>query len=352
VAAAVIEPEFPLQIGRLRLETPLVLAPLAGWTSLAFRLQLRRLGGVGLAVTEVIPASSLLQGHARSHRFLATAAGDEPLSVQINARTPREAGEAARAVEQMGYGAVDFNLGCPVRKVTRKGGGAAMGACPSSAARAIGEAVQAVGIPVTAKLRLGWDAGDLSAPEVARALEDAGVSAIAVHGRTRAQCFAGPVDRLGIRAVVSAVSVPVFANGDVLTVDDALSMLEDTGAAGLMIGRGAVEDPWLFRDVDAALRGADAPPPPTLADHAAFVAAHYHALVELVGEWAGTRQFRKALRTAAARLGAPAVTLERAVRVDGPGDVAAVLAEVVERGGPPRPPGGHVPVPKRPVDHW
>jgi nifR3 family TIM-barrel protein len=206
----------PLRIGTLEIASNLCLAPLAGYTSLAFRLTVREMGGLGLATTEVVSARLLREGNRRTEAFLRSAPADRPLAVQIDAATPDEARDAVAILEARGADAVDINMGCPVRKLARKGKGAALARSADEAAAVARAAVEAARrIPVTAKMRLGWDEGDLTAPDLARALEAAGVAAVAVHGRRRAQCFRGTVDRAGIRAVVRATSIPVLGNGDI-----------------------------------------------------------------------------------------------------------------------------------------
>lgn len=336
-----------MRLGPHALCTNLWLAPLAGWTSLAFREGVRALGGVGLAVTEVVSAPALLAGGKRRNQYTLTSERDSPLSVQVNARDAEEARLAAKWVEDNGYAAVDFNLGCPVRKITRKGGGASLGRSPEQTAEVIGAAVDAVRIPVTAKIRLGWDVGDLTGPDVTRALEQVGVSAVVVHGRTRAQAFAGTVDREGIRAVASAVSIPVLANGDVLTSQDARSLLRDTGAAGLMIGRGAIENPWLFAEL-AGLRDT----PPSVEERIAFARGHFDRLLTIRPEGVAARLFRKILFVYVSAAGGQAALGEPAVRVDTATDVHAVLDRLALVPLQKRLPGGLVKTPKRPVDHW
>jgi nifR3 family TIM-barrel protein len=342
-----------VKLGALTLSSNLWLAPLAGWTSSPFRAAVRAIGGVGLAVTEVVSARALAQGAEKTLAYLERLPGDQPLAVQFNARTPEEARDAARYVEARGFEAVDFNLGCPVRKVARKGGGAALGRDADAVAEVVGAAVEACSIPVTAKLRLGWSEGSLTAPQVASALAKVGVAAVCVHGRTREQVFAGSVCADGIRSVVEAApTIPVIANGDVLTPQGAADMLARTGAAGVMIGRGAIENPWIFRQTLAHLRGDPAPRLPSLAERRAFLQAHYTGLCALVGDRRGTLQFRKVLKACLRSLGAPEELLPRAVRIEGLPDLLLILRALTEESLNPPPPGGLVPTPKRPVDHW
>jgi nifR3 family TIM-barrel protein len=272
--------------------------------------------------------------------------------VQINARTPAEARDAARVVEDGGYALLDFNLGCPVRKIVRKGGGAALGCSAVEAAEVVHHAVSAVKIPVTAKLRLGWDSAQLTAPDVAKELQAAGVAALAVHGRTRCQAFSGAVDREGIRQTVAAVTVPVFANGDILTVEDIVGMLRDTGAAGVMVGRGVIADPWLFSEAWRRLGVGDAWREPGVQQRADALLQHYTRLLDSRPEPVATAQFRKVLRTISKALGAPEALVARGGLVSNALEVATYIDLL--RGLPDGPivRSNVVPTPKRPVDHW
>src|SRR5580692_4391607 len=225
-----------LAFGRLRLASPLLLSPLAGYTNLPFRLVIRELGGVGLCTTDLVNARSLLEKNHKALKLIETRASDSPLAVQLFGSVPEEMTEAARVLESLGVASVDVNMGCPVRKVCQVGGGSAMMTELDRTAALVRGMVDAVKIPVTCKMRLGWDDQNITAPDLARALEDAGAAAIMVHGRTRQQGFSGTVNLAGIRAVVAAVrSIPVIGNGDVTTPESARHMLEATGCAGVSI---------------------------------------------------------------------------------------------------------------------
>src|SRR5690348_4163037 len=195
---------MPMQIGTLTLSSNLFLSPLAGYTNLPFRLVVREIGGVGLCTTDLVNARSLLEKNKNALKLVETRPEDAPLAVQLFGSVPGEMRDAAQRVESLGMAAVDINMGCPVRKVCQVGGGSAMMTELSQTAALVRNMVAAVKIPVTAKMRLGWDDANLTAPDLARALEDAGVAAIFVHGRTRAQGFGGAVSLAGIRAVVRA----------------------------------------------------------------------------------------------------------------------------------------------------
>ena len=211
-----------MRFGRLLLDSNLCLSPLAGYTNLPFRLTLRELGGLGLATTDLVNARSLLEKNPKALKLIETCAEDSPLAIQLFGSVPEEMRDAAICLEASGIASVDINMGCPVRKVCRVGGGSAMMAELGKTTALVQGMVQAVKIPVTAKMRLGWDHQNITAPDLARALEDVGVAAIFVHGRTREQGFGGAVNLDGIRAVVSAVKqIPVIGNGDVTTPEAA-----------------------------------------------------------------------------------------------------------------------------------
>src|SRR6267142_5602266 len=229
-----------MRIGSLSLETPLFLSPLAGYTNLPFRLTVREVGGLGLATTDLVNARSLLEKNPKALKLIETSPADHPLAVQLFGSVAEEMRDAAVYLESMGIASVDINMGCPVRKVCRVGGGSAMMTELAKTAALVKGMVDAVRIPVTAKMRLGWDDQNITAPELARTLEGVGVAAIFVHGRTREQGFGGTINLAGIRAVVEAVGrIPVIGNGDVTTPEAAKKMLEETGCSGVSIGRGA-----------------------------------------------------------------------------------------------------------------
>src|SRR3989449_1517556 len=222
-----------VRFGPLTLPSNLFLSPLAGYTNLPFRLTVREVGGLGLATTDLVNARSLLEKTPKALKLIETSPADRPLAVQLFGSVAEEMRDAALYLESTGMASVDINMGCPVRKVCRVGGGSAMMTELDKTARLVKGMVDAVKIPITAKMRLGWDDQNLTAPELARTLEDVGVAAIFVHGRTREQGFAGRVNLNGIRAVVEAVkSIPVIGNGDVTTPQAARLMLQETGAAG------------------------------------------------------------------------------------------------------------------------
>src|SRR5437867_12776063 len=218
-----------MRIGPLQLNSNLFLSPLAGYTNLPFRLTVREIGGLDLATTDLVNARSLRENTPEALKLIETSGADQPLAVLLIGAVPEEMRDAALCLQSLGIAAVDSNMGCPVRKVCRVGGGSAMMTEMDKTAHLVRSMVNAVKIPVTAKMRLGWDEQNITAPELARTLEGVGVSAIFVHGRTREQGFTGRVHLAGIRAVVEAVqSIPVMGNGDITTPEAAKHMLEMT----------------------------------------------------------------------------------------------------------------------------
>lgn len=286
--------KYPLHIDTLPLTSNLLLAPLAGYTNLPFRLCMREVGGFGLASTELVHARSLLEQQRKALELIETCATDSPLAVQLFGSVTEEIRDAAQWLEESGVAVIDLNMGCPVEKVVQRGAGAAMLRDPEKTGKLVRMITHAVKIPVTVKTRLGWDEARLEAVHLAPILEDAGVAALTIHGRTRAGAFAGSVNRAGIRAVVQSVrTMPVFGNGDVCNSQSAKRMLDETGCAGLVIGRGALANPWVFHEIRAALAGCPAPPTPTLEERVAFMTRHFLRAVALRGETVACVQFRK-----------------------------------------------------------
>ncbi|HSY74848.1 MAG TPA: tRNA-dihydrouridine synthase, partial [Dongiaceae bacterium] len=237
-----------MRIGSLQLESNLFLSPLAGYTNLPFRLVVREVGGVGLCTTDLVNARSLLEKNHKALKLIETRPLDSPLAVQLFGSVPEEMRDAAIVLENLGVQSIDINMGCPVKKVCKVGGGSAMMTELDKTSALVKKMVDAVKIPVTAKMRLGWDDENLTAPDLARTLEDVGVAAIFVHGRTREQGFGGTVNLAGIRKVVEAAkNIPVIGNGDIITPQAAKKMFDETGCAGVSIGRGAFYDPWIFK---------------------------------------------------------------------------------------------------------
>jgi tRNA-dihydrouridine synthase B len=283
-----------LRIGSIPLTSRYALAPLAGYTNVAFRMAIRSCGDLGWATSDLVNARALLQGTHKTMELLATAPGDRPLAVQLYGQEAGDLRAAAQWLEGYGVTAVDINMGCPVHKVTRGGGGSAMMCNPSATVALVDHIVKGVRIPVTVKMRLGWDAATLSAPYFAQAFEGVGVAAVTIHGRTRAQGFRGNVDRAGIREVVKAVKhIPILGNGDVRSVADAQAMFDETGCAAIAIGRGALLNPWIFTQLHHWDRTGEKKSVATNSEHLDFMTKHLESLVKLRGERFGCLSFRK-----------------------------------------------------------
>jgi tRNA-dihydrouridine synthase B len=283
-----------MRFGPLTLKSNLFLSPLAGYTNLPFRLTLREIGGLDLATTDLVNARSLLEKNHKALKLIETRASDSPLAVQLFGSVPEEMRDAALQLEALGVASVDINMGCPVRKVCKVGGGSAMMTELDKTAALVRGMVNAVKIPVTAKMRLGWDDENLTAPDLSRALEDAGVAAIFIHGRTREQGFSGSVNLAGIRAVVQAVTrIPVIGNGDVTSPQAAKMMFDETGCAGVSIGRGAFYHPWIFLHTLHYVATGELLPEPSFEERVRVMCRHLDLMVEIFGESLGCRMFRK-----------------------------------------------------------
>lgn len=281
-----------MQIGDIKLAAPLALAPMAGITDLPFRLICRRLG-CGMTVSEMVSAKGLLYKNVKTTEMLRIDDGERPTAIQLFGSVPEELAEAARMVEASGADMIDFNMGCPVPKIVNNGEGSALMKQPQLAHDILAAMVKAVKIPVTVKFRAGWDDSNRNAVEIAKAVEAAGVSAVAVHGRTRQQFYEGKADWGIIAEVKQAVKVPVFGNGDIFTVEDGLRMLAETGVDGLMIGRGADGNPWIFRELAAVLHGEERPAAPSLQERLAQAAEHLDMLIDYKGEHISVKEMRR-----------------------------------------------------------
>ena len=285
-----------MRIGSIEVPVPVVLAPMAGITNAAFR-RLAAEQGAGLYVCEMITSRGLVERQPKTLSMLAFDALETTRSVQLYGVDPRYVGDAVRIlVEELGVHHVDFNFGCPVPKVTRKGGGAALPWKRDLLRAILGEAVRAAtpsGVPVTMKTRMGIDREHLTYLDAGRIAEETGCAAIALHGRTADQHYSGTADWTAIGELKQHVSIPVLGNGDIWEASDALRMMAETGCDGVVIGRGCLGRPWLFRDLAALFTGQPQPDAPNLGEVAAMVRRHAELLTELMGETRGLTDLRK-----------------------------------------------------------
>jgi tRNA-dihydrouridine synthase B len=285
----------PLEIGGVGLRGRLVMAPMAGYTNLPFRRLVSR-QGAGMVCTEMVSSQALVRRHAKSYGIMKNEAAEKPVSIQLFGADPAMMGEAAALVEEAGADIIDFNCGCPVKKITKNKAGSALLQDPDRAGEVVRSMVRAVRRPVTVKMRTGWDTlGKEMAGRFARTVVDAGAAAITVHGRTRQAFFSGSVDLETIAAVKRAVSVPVLGNGSILTPADAIRMIEATGVDGLMIGRGAIGNPWIFSRLNQWLKTGELPPPPGLVEGKKMALTHIRDLLEILGERQAVLNSRKHL---------------------------------------------------------
>ncbi len=283
-----------IPIGPLTLAVPVILAPMTGVTDRPFRTLVKRYGA-GLTVTEMIASEAMIRETRQSLQKSAWHPSEEPVSMQLAGCEPSRMAEAAKLNEGMGAAIIDINMGCPVKKVVNGHAGSALMREPDLAARLIEATVKAVKVPVTLKMRMGWDHNSLNAPALAKVAEDLGIQLITVHGRTRCQLYSGSADWAFVAQVKDAVRIPVIVNGDICSIADAQQALAQSGADGVMIGRGAYGRPWLIAQVMAALTGRPVPTDPGLAQQHALVREHYAMMLDLYGPVIGVNLARKHL---------------------------------------------------------
>ena len=283
-----------MNIDDLLKTTPLVLAPMAGITDFPFRMICKDLGA-GLVFSEMVSVEALIREHKRTHGMLHTDPAERPVVFQIFGSKPASMAEAAHIVSRGEVDFIDINMGCPVPKILKSGAGSALLRDIGLAKDIMSAVVQYSKVPVTVKIRLGWDANNIVAVDLAQAAEAAGIAAVSVHGRTKAQGFSGKADWGLIKVVKKSVAIPVIGNGDVRTAQDAKRMKDETGCDGVMIGRAAQGNPWIFREAKQYLETGVVSPPPTLEERQAVMLRHLNDMARLVGENIGVREMRKHL---------------------------------------------------------
>ena len=282
----------PLKIGNVTIDCPVVLAPMAGVTDLPFRLLCREMG-VGLLSMEMVSAKAILYKNRNTESLMEIAPGENPIALQLFGSDPEILGEIAAQIQNRPFDILDFNMGCPVPKVVNNQEGSALMKQPELVREIASSLVKASEKPVTVKIRKGFDDAHVNAVEIAKILEDCGVAAVAVHGRTREQYYAGKADWEIIRKVKEAVSIPVIGNGDVDSPKAAVEMLEQTGCDGVMIGRAAQGNPWLFREIRHYLETGEELPRPSMDEVKEMILRHARLQVEYKGPDVGMREMRK-----------------------------------------------------------
>ena len=316
----------PIHVGPVTIDAPIILAPMTGVTDLPFR-KLVKSFGAGLTVSEMIASQAMIRETRQSLQKAAWDPLEEPVSLQLAGCAPAEMAEAAKLNEQRGAAIIDINMGCPVKKVVNGDAGSALMRDLPLAAAIIEATVRAVSVPVTLKMRMGWDHMSLNAPELARIAEDIGVKMITVHGRTRCQMYKGDADWSFVARVKQAVSLPVIVNGDICSLEDARAALAQSGADGVMIGRGAYGRPWLLSQVISDLAGGGHRPDPSMDEQLSVILEQYEAMQSLYGRQTGVNLARKHIGWYTKGLAGSAEFRNRVNAQDDPAVVIGMLRE-------------------------